>query len=75
MERGIVGYHVARYCHEAGATLIVTDVMTEPLEQAATEFDAEVVNTDRIYEVECGARLVAGTSPGKISEPIRTTWR
>ncbi len=50
---GHVGYHVARYCHEAGAKLIVTDVMTEPLEQAATEFDAEVVNSDRIYEVEC----------------------
>lgn len=50
---GHVGYFVAKYCHEAGAKLTVTDVMGEPLQKVAKEFDATVVEPDQIYDVDC----------------------
>ncbi len=50
---GHVGYFVAKYCHEAGAKLPVTDVAQEQLEKVAGEFGAEVVEPERIYEVDC----------------------
>ncbi len=50
---GHVGYFVAKYCHEAGAKLIVTDVVEEQLKRVSDEFDAEVVDPDQIYEVDC----------------------
>ena len=50
---GHVGYFVAKYCHEAGAKLIVTDVVEERLKRVSDEFDAEVVDPDQIYEVDC----------------------
>ncbi len=50
---GHVGYFVAKYCHEAGAKLIVTDVVEEQLKRVSDEFDAEVVDPEQIYEVDC----------------------
>lgn len=50
---GHTGYLVARYCHEAGAKLTVTDVATASVEKAAADFGATVVEPERIYEVDC----------------------
>lgn len=50
---GHVGYFVGKYCHEAGANLIVTDIAEEPCRKARAEFGAEVVEAEKIYEVDC----------------------
>jgi leucine dehydrogenase len=50
---GHVGYNVARYCHEAGASLVVSDLAAETVERAHTELGAEGVAPDEIYEIEC----------------------
>ncbi|SFH70973.1 leucine dehydrogenase [Collimonas sp. OK307] len=49
---GNVGYDYARRLHAAGAKLIVTDIDQAALERARTEFGAEVVATDAIYDVQ-----------------------
>ena len=50
---GNVGYALAKFCHEAGARLTVSEIY-EPLAiKAAKEFGAEVVSADAIYDVEC----------------------
>ena len=50
---GHVGGHVAKYCHEAGAKLTVTDVAREAADRAAADFGAAVVEPGAIYGVEC----------------------
>lgn len=50
---GHVGFFVAKYCHEAGAKLIVSDVVDEPLRRANAEFGAEIVEPHHIYGVDC----------------------
>lgn len=50
---GNVGYFVAKYCHEEGAKIIASDVSEEALKRAKDEFDAEIVDPDNIYEVDC----------------------
>ncbi|MDI4568008.1 MAG: leucine dehydrogenase, partial [Mycoplasma sp.] len=50
---GGVGYELARYCHEAGAKLIVADINPETIEKAKKEFNVEVVSVDTILEQEC----------------------
>ncbi len=50
---GNVGFALARFCHEAGARLTVTDIARPVLEKAARELGAEVVAPDAIYDVEC----------------------
>ncbi len=50
---GHVGYPLAKYLHEMGAKLIVTDTNKESLEKAKEEFNAEVVGVDAIYGVDC----------------------
>ena len=50
---GNVGQMVAKYCRQAGAELIVSDVAAEPLERIRDELAAEVVAPDEIYEVPC----------------------
>ncbi len=50
---GHVGYFVARYCHEAGARLIVSDLSADATRRAADDFGARVVEADAIYDVEC----------------------
>ena len=50
---GNVGYEVAKFCHEAGARLTVTDIVEPVLAKAASELRAEVVGPDEIYDVEC----------------------
>ncbi len=50
---GNTGSLVAKYCHEAGAKLIVADFAAEPLARVSAEFGAEVVPPEDIYGVEC----------------------
>lgn len=50
---GHVGYDYARRLHTAGAKLIVADIDTVALERARTELDAQVVDVDAIYDVQC----------------------
>ncbi len=50
---GHVGFHVASYCHEAGARLTVSDLDDEATRRAAETLGAEVVAPDDVYDVEC----------------------
>ena len=50
---GNVGRMVAKYCRQAGAELIVTDVAPEPLARLSDELGAEVVTPEEIYAAEC----------------------
>jgi len=49
---GNVGYHLARELHEAGASLILTDVDSERAQRAAQEFGGRLVAPEEIYDVE-----------------------
>ena len=50
---GHVGFEVARFCHEGGARLTVTDISERSVARAASELGAAVVEPDAIYDVEC----------------------
>jgi leucine dehydrogenase len=49
---GNTGFHVARHCLEAGASVFVADVDTERLARAS-QLGAEVMPTDAIHKIEC----------------------
>lgn len=49
---GHVGYQLAKLLHEAGASLIVTDARAAAVAQAQSEFGAEAVAPDRIYDAD-----------------------
>lgn len=61
---GHVGFHVARYCREAGARLIVSDLSEEATRRAAAELGAEVVAPEAIYDVD--SDLFAPCSVGAV---------
>ena len=46
---GHVGYYLAKELHEAGATLIVTDIDGERVKRVVTEFNARPVASEEIY--------------------------
>ncbi len=50
---GAVGYGVCEYLHEAGAKLIVTDIIKASIEKAVEELGATAVGPDEIYGVDC----------------------
>lgn len=50
---GNVGYELALYLHEAGASLTVADVDSEKVERAKKEFGAKSAATDSIHSVSC----------------------
>lgn len=50
---GHVGYPLARYLHEAGAELIVSEVDRNKARRARREFGAELVADNDIYAVDC----------------------
>lgn len=50
---GHVGHPLAKYLHEAGAELIVTDIDAKALERAKKDFGAKVVGLEEIYDVAC----------------------
>ncbi len=45
---GNVGYHLCRYLHEAGASLIVADIDEQRVARVVTEFDAAAASLDSI---------------------------
>ena len=47
---GSVGYYLCEHLHKAGAKLVVTDLNQEALDKVATEFGAEIVGLDEIYD-------------------------
>jgi len=50
---GNVGFALAKFCHEAGAQLTVSEIYEPLAAKAAKELDAEVVGVNDIYDVEC----------------------
>lgn len=50
---GHVGYPLARYLHDAGAQLIVSEVDRSKARRAKREFGAELVADNDIYAVDC----------------------
>lgn len=50
---GAVGYGVCEYLYEAGAKLIVTDIIKSSIEKAVSELGATAVGPDEIYGVDC----------------------
>lgn len=50
---GQVGFNLARYLHELGATLTVADVNPEAVAHAVQEFGAKTVSTELIHKVPC----------------------
>jgi leucine dehydrogenase len=50
---GHVGWDLCRQLHEAGAKLIVSDMIATRLDEAARLFGAKVVALDTIYGVQC----------------------
>ena len=49
---GHVGYYLAKELHEAGATLVVTDIDVERVKQVVAEFGARSVAPEEIYGVK-----------------------
>jgi leucine dehydrogenase len=50
---GHVGKYLCAHLAEAGAKLIVSDTNQQRVEQAASEYGAEVVHLEAIYDVDC----------------------
>jgi len=50
---GSVGFHLARFLHEAGAKLLYTDVNERRLRSATEQFGGKVVSQDAFYSAEC----------------------
>ncbi|WP_419418766.1 Leu/Phe/Val dehydrogenase [Legionella sp. D16C41] len=50
---GHVGYLVAKYLHEAGAKLTVTDINPDNVNRAVSEFGASAVPTELIHKIPC----------------------
>ncbi|MFT4625188.1 MAG: leucine dehydrogenase [Myxococcota bacterium] len=50
---GNVGYNLARYLHERGAKVLVSDINTGHIARAVEEFDAEVLEGDSFYAANC----------------------
>ncbi len=50
---GHVGYHLARYLHERGAKLSVSDINQQALHQCQDEFAATVIAPEEVYATEC----------------------
>jgi leucine dehydrogenase len=48
---GHVGYYLAKELHESGAHLVVTDIDSERVRRAVSEFGAKAVAPDEIYSV------------------------
>src|SRR5436309_1110852 len=50
---GKVGYHLAKLLHEAGASLVVSDVDVDAVARAVREFDVDTAEPDKIHAEEC----------------------
>ncbi|MDH3689865.1 MAG: amino acid dehydrogenase [Gammaproteobacteria bacterium] len=49
---GSVGLHLARYLHQAGAQLWVTDIYPEQIQRAVDEFQATAVAVDDVFKLD-----------------------
>ncbi len=69
---GNVAYHMCKFLHEEGASLIVTDINEEAVQRAVDAFGAKAVHIDDIYSVD--ADIFAPCALGGIlnSETIPT---
>jgi leucine dehydrogenase len=50
---GQVGYNLAKYLHDLGATLTVADVSPSVIQKAVAEFGAKAVDSAEIHKVPC----------------------
>lgn len=50
---GQVAFHLCKYLHGENANLIVTDINEEAVKRAVQEYQAEAVQPDEIYDVDC----------------------
>ena len=50
---GSVGFHLARFLHEAGAKLLYSDVNERRLRSATEQFGGRVISQDEFYSAEC----------------------
>jgi leucine dehydrogenase len=51
---GEVGTHLARYLHDEGATLIISDIVYDAMKRVQDEIpSAEIVRPDRVFECDC----------------------
>jgi leucine dehydrogenase len=50
---GAVGIHLARFLHDAGAKLLVSDISERKLELAERQFGSKSIDGDEFYSVEC----------------------
>jgi leucine dehydrogenase len=50
---GKVGYHLVKHLHEAGASIVVSDVDVDSVARAVREFDVETADPDKIHAEEC----------------------
>jgi leucine dehydrogenase len=50
---GAVGHNVAGQLHEHGATMAITDIDTEKLDAMVAKYEAERVDPEAIYDVDC----------------------
>lgn len=50
---GQVAYNLCKYLHEENAKLVVTDINEEAVNRAVNDFNAEAVQPDEIYDVDC----------------------
>jgi leucine dehydrogenase len=50
---GSVGFHLARFLHEAGAKLLYSDVNERRLRSATEQFGGRVISQDEFYRAEC----------------------
>jgi leucine dehydrogenase len=50
---GSVGYNLVKHLREEGAEVVVCDLYEDNIKKVTKDFDVEVVDTDRIYGVDC----------------------
>src|SRR5690625_1165121 len=50
---GHVAFQLCKYLHKEDANLIVADINKQAVDRAVSEFNAEAIHPDDIYEVEC----------------------
>ena len=72
---GNVGYHLCRYLHEAGASLVVADINPDRTQRVHDEFGARVVSLGEILsqEVDVLAPCALGAILNKESIPVLRT--
>jgi leucine dehydrogenase len=50
---GKVGYHLVKHLHEAGASIVVSDVDVDSVARAVMEFGVDTADPDKIHGEEC----------------------